>query len=212
MDPSIEREARSLFEDYNRFRLQTSAIAKLRSLGKFVRPLKLEPKGQPSRLPIMVEMVEWCRAQGIDPRLWLYLLFRRRRWLHAPLLARSHLCSEKMVDGYHAAAHRALDGYRFQLLEHRPQRPFDPNVDLSYAAEAAQRRFQQANDPYRCMSETVERTLGWHPQSRACKVCPIAKACQDNLRALVPEFDLVALREGRITPEAAQAAVLRASF
>ena len=36
MDPSIEREARSLFEDYNRFRLQTSAIAKLRSLGKFV--------------------------------------------------------------------------------------------------------------------------------------------------------------------------------
>lgn len=200
-------EARVLFADYNRWRLQTSSIEKKRSEGVFVRTFKETPE----RLALFQKLALWCRDRGLDPRLWVYLLFRSRAWTFPPPLLENHFLSERMVPKYHKMADRALDGYRRHLRDYYGKNtPFDPNWEISAYSEAMKERYASYGDQDRCVRETVDNTLGFHPKSPVCVVCPARSICLQQLRQLIPEFDILALREGRISPETAKLAVLNA--
>lgn len=116
--------------------------------------------------------------------------------------------SERMVGRYEQMASKALDGYRFHLLaEYKKDRPYDPNWEMSPLSEAIKKRYASIGDAQRCMRETLERTLGFHPKSGTCQSCPLRQQCAEQLQKMIPEFDIVALREGKISPEEAQARV-----
>lgn len=203
MDPKIE--ARQLLDDYNLWRMQTSSIIKKRSEGAFINFFKSNPE----RIELLQETAIWCRSKGIDPRLWIYLLFRARKWMFSPQLNKSHLMSEKMAERYPDISVTALDGYRkyIQIQSGKDDLPFDPNWEISPGAEAVKRTYASYNDYARCMRESLDTTLGYHPKSPTCISCPLANDCSNQLRKLIPEFDIVALRAGKITPAQAKAAV-----
>jgi hypothetical protein len=155
------------------------------------------------------DMAIWCRERGIDPRLWLYGLFRVRRWLAAPRLTRSNLMSEKMIPKYNALT--LLDGYRLRLRReqdnHTSGDAYDPNRDLNTTIESRKQYYVGSGQADRCMREMME-TLGFHPKSSACLRCPEKMNCRMKLEALV-DFDIIALRNGAITQAQAMAEARR---
>jgi hypothetical protein len=200
-----KQEARVLFSDYNRWRLQTGGIERRRAEGGFIGVFKETPE----RLALFEATAKWCREKKIDPRLWIYLLFRARSWSYAPRMEPGHLMSENMLERYESLSRRALDGYRAATT--KTQRHFDPNVDISHAAEALKRQYAAQGQQQRCMRETLERTLGYHPKSSTCLACPMRGPCERQLAALAPEFDIVMLRRGEISVETARRAVEEAA-
>lgn len=199
------KEARTLLGDYNRWRLHTASVEKIRQQGGWVRTFKENPE----RLAMFAQMASWCRERSFDPRLWIYILFRSRAWMFAPQLSPSHLMSEKMAQRYDKLTERSLDGYRGQILsEGKQKKTLDPNVDLIPSAEKTKQRYAEYGQPDLCMRDTLSFTLGFHPKSEICQQCSLQAACKKQLGQLVPEFDLIALREGKITVEQAKAAVV----
>ena len=199
MDPNDE--AVRLFNAYRGWWLQTSNIQARRQKHP-VTPHKMTPE----RLELFRDMVYFCREKKLDPRLWLYLLFRVRRWTFAPRLTRGCLLSEKMVSRYNRMiAKECLDGYR-RITYQKDTLDFDPNRDLSSRAEALKLRYEKYSEKERCMLETPDRTYGFHPESKVCQRCLIRQECLQNLQNMV-SFDILALREGRITADQAKATV-----
>lgn len=193
-------QQQSLFEAYQRWWDSTSSVRRRRADGLYTTT----PKATPERYALMAKMAEWCRCRGLDPHLWLFILFRGRRWMYAPKLRAGDLLSEKFLASgrYEAAVERgALDGY---VAERKgPQRAADPNVDLIPRAERMKAVLTQQGDLERCIRELWITTYGWHPGSRWCQSCSVATVCRTRLAAAV-NFDIVALREGRITVEEAK--------
>ena len=196
--------AMKLFLDFNHYRFQTSNIAAKRARGEFVRGFK--PTAD--RLALFEEVIVWCRERGIDPRLWIYMLFRGRSWSFAPSLTKGSLMSENMIKKYNKLDDRDyLDGYRRHIdddLERTDPNAWDPNRDINHSVEALKARYAEKRDHDRCIREIFARTLGYHPKSAVCRACPYGDVCAKQLVGYV-DFDIMALRLGEITAEVAKA-------
>jgi len=208
----MESRHHDLLSDYNQYRSRTHHTQQMRA----THPIKdLGPK---RGLPIMARMDEWCRSQGIDSRRWLYHLFRKRRWLFAPVLtqlvpSKRHLIKAladyaAMTDtpGYEATIYRELEAARRQAGT-----DFDPNRDVSPMAEARKRIYLGEGRPDKCMAQMTTEAYGYHPKSTTCARCPATAQCATQLMAAVP-FDILALRRGEMTLQQAQVIVGRASY
>lgn len=195
-------EVERLFEDYRFYWLQTGNVQRLRESGKYVRTHKLTEE----RYALFSDLYDWCVERDVDPRLWLFVLFRIRRWMFAPQLKRGHLLSEKILRSgryLEVVESGCLDGYRLHKLGQ--VEGLDPNRDLIPGAEQKKRVYARSGQASVCMLVMPAETFGFHPQSRWCCECPVAEECRARLDRLV-SFDVQALREGRITVEQARAA------
>ena len=193
-----------LFKDYGNYRLQTLNIAKRKANGDFVGQYKPTTE----RIKLFCDMAEWCRERKIDPRLWLFLLFRMRRWTFAPQLKAAHLMSENAIPKYWTFVESDyLDGYRRYLdaqgVQKKKSTHFDPNYDLSTAAEQLKRWYVTRGLEARCVQDVLTRTYGYHPKSQVCPTCPAQAACIEVIQGHC-DFDIVALRNDEITVAEAQ--------
>lgn len=199
-----KKEARTLFHDFNRWRKQTAFAEKIRAEGKFYSNYKETPE----RLEIFEDLAVWCRGHQIDPRLWVYILFKARSWMFPPKLQASHLKSDNILKRYEKLTTSSLDGYRTHILREYGdiELAFDPNWEISFYAEAIKKKYTEQGDYTRCMREIFENTLGYHPKSNVCQKCPVRKQCEFELRRFV-DFDIMSLRRGDITPAQARAQI-----
>ncbi len=101
-----------------------------------------------------------------------------------------------------------LDAYRRQVLEELPQQSgFDPNRDIDGTIERLKHQYVIISGrPGDCMSQMIERTLGYHPKSNICRMCPVQQECLERLQSFT-DFDIFALRSGKMTSEQAMAEV-----
>lgn len=185
-------DARELLDDYNHWRGFTSGGNAHRS-----RPLKDSAKN----LAKFESLAQWCGVRQIDPLRWIFWLFEIRRWMHPPTL--EHLESEKQVKPFR-------DKYRDALVFDERQRSkrkqaFDPNRDVDGYIEA--RKLALVRRGYggvlECLHSPAEY-YGYHPSSRVCNSeCPLRHTCEALTRYRFP-FDVMALRKGFITTNAAQ--------
>lgn len=186
-------DANTLLRDYNEYRFKTQHIANLRAQGRYPRSLK----DSRENLAAFERLAAWCKARSIDPRHWLYSLFAARYWRFAPKL--NQLCSERHLERYGGI--ETGGGHR-QVVERNDVPVFDVNADISRAAELLKLRYLQLGQAGRCMGRSFVDTYGYHPQSEYCAQCPVAIACEAQLRAHVG-FDITALRRGELTREQA---------
>lgn len=190
-------EAIKLFNAYRVWWLQTSNIQKRRE----ERPINLHKQTE-ERVQLFQKLITWCGERELDPRLYLYSLFRGRRWLFAPQLREGHLMSENMISRYKKMVEKeCLGGYR-QFLDVAEE--FDPNRDMTPSVEALKSRYLKYGQADRCMLETPATTFGYHPKSPLCQTCPLRIECENRLQSLVG-FDIQALRRGEITADQARA-------
>lgn len=187
--------ALQLLSDYNVYKREVFALQR-RPTGKLSRPT-------PKIVALLDEVLSWCQEQGIEPRLWIYHLFRARRWTFPPALDRKNLLSVRQVQAYWKM--QKLDLFRQKILDEGVSSDvtYDPNRDLSTTTEAIKRRYMDQGSLDRCMSEMETTTLGYHPRSKVCMECPLSQACEEKLQVFVG-FDIVALRDGRISVRQAQ--------
>lgn len=198
------QEVVQLWSDYNNFWLRTGNIQKVRQSGRPIRTKKLTEE----RYRLFCDLVDWCREKGLDPRLWLFALFRARRWTYAPQLTPGSMMSENLLKKYERVIERgALDGYR--LYKEGTKTGLDPNVDLIPGAEAKKRAWQQSGQSEMCLLMVQSDTYGFHPKSRWCQQCPLQSECQIKLQNSV-DFDIQALRRGELTVAQAREAARRA--
>jgi len=201
-----------LMDDFNFYRSHTHHFQKLMQ----ERPYLKVPTLNRGRRRLFDEMVAWCRANELEPRFWLFCMFQRGRWLFAPRWLAGYLMGDKALAWYRARRSRGFDDrlYRERIEQTREieqQRAgtsvvYDPNVHVSAEVEARKRRLQQRGDPEGCLSGVLDvdhPTLGWHPRSTVCCGCSVAERCREALRGRY-RFDIVALREGKITVEQAR--------
>jgi hypothetical protein len=188
-----------VIERYNTYAAETRAA---RRRGHARHALKATP----ARLQIAGQVLAFCRAEAIDSGLWLFFLFRQRRWLLPPAFRADVLCSTRPLPAFRAGV-PDLNAYRQHRLDEQQRARvesgdagYDPNRDVSSAVEQTKARY--AGDPTGCMA-AMDTTLGFHPHSRICQACPCAHACAAALTARVG-FDILALRAGRLTQAQAQ--------
>lgn len=202
-------QSRQLFDDYRYYRQYTASVQKLKQEKPYIR----EMKATPERLELFADMAEWCRAIGVNPRLWLYSLFVSRKWLYAPKLHASHLQSQKHIPKYHTLEDTGLFAQRQReqeaLANVSNPNTFDPNRDLSHSSEEAKRAYLAVGNAQACMAAMDTETFGYHPKSTVCARCPMAQPCQIQLESSV-DFDIMALRRGELSStEAHQQAISR---
>jgi hypothetical protein len=179
-------EAVALLLEYNRWTRQTASYQAMREKHP-VRDLKVTDE----RVALCAEMAAWCREREIDPRLWLFHLFRARRWTYKPKLERGHLMSENMVERYRKL--QGFESFRKQQLK-AGGADFDPLLDLDSTVEATKQQLLEAGQADRCRLQMTTKTLGFHPQSPVCQVCPEKEACRAALQERFPHFDVVEFR------------------
>ena len=199
-----------LMDDYNFYRAQTHHFQKL----KAERPYMRLPKLNAEREKLLGDMVEWCKQNTIEPRHWLYCLYARNRWLFAPKMTPGFLMSKTGLVWYRSRAKTVDDRlYRQRLSQTKAVQQssegtspvYDPNIHIAAEVEARKQRHLHRGDAATCMAQAFEgeaQTLGFHPGSKVCAACPLARECADKIRAAFP-FDIVALREGKITVQQA---------
>lgn len=199
---SVERRLLDvLLLDYNTYRQKTHHIFQQAALhGRHMRTFL---KAKPDRMDALEQMVVWCRARQVEPRLWLYFLFACRGWRFPPMLTKGALCSEKMLAKF--GKRKALDFFVAHTMENPVTAPagYDPNRDLTSGVEAHKAKLLAESAPHTCRSSMLTETLGYHPQSKHCARCPEARACVLELESLVP-FSMVAVRIGRLRSEDAE--------
>lgn len=193
-----------LLADWNYYRLQTHHVHELREKNVYVKAKKMDAGTR----EVLNDMREWCATHSLEPRLWIFALFKLRQWMYAPKLTHGCLLSTNLIPKY-----KRMSGIGFFRLRRRvTQRQdreddmFDPNRDLSPAVEGIKRQFVQTDNAGTCMAQMLDRTLGWHPKSPVCLGCPVACECAIRLCGLV-RFNVLALRRGKITTQQAQATV-----
>ena len=84
-----------LLADYNNYRLATADVHARRAKGEYVRTLTQTGKVGGELCKAFEKMVAFCYARGFDPRLWLYSLFKSRKWRFSP--QPNQLCSVKNI-------------------------------------------------------------------------------------------------------------------
>jgi hypothetical protein len=199
-------QARQLFQDFCYYRQRTANIQRIKKEKPYMRDLKETPV----RLKLFARMAKWCEDRGFSPSEWLYSLFVSRRWLFCPKLDAAHLQSQKHIPKYRALRDHSFYQER-QMERDSMQAPslttFDPNRDLSHAAENAKRTYLASGRVDECMARMVVETFGYHPRSGVCVRCPAAQVCLGQLQRSVA-FDVLALRQGTITSEQARGQAL----
>ena len=196
---------KQLFNDYCYYRGRTAHWQKLKKEKPFLRSLKETPK----RLALFSDLVDWCQQKEINPSLWLNSLFAVRRWLFAPRLEKPYLLSEK-----HVVRFKNFNDYAFyrekqkiEVINEIPKTTFDPNRDISNNAEILKRDLVAGKRYSECLSRQEKETYGYHPLSKVCVLCEIKRQCKKSLCESVT-FDIMALREGKITSTAVRAQVM----
>lgn len=185
----------TLFADYNNYRLKTAHFQSL----TFRRTLRATSK----RLRLFQSLLLWCDQYRVDPRRWLYSLFAVRKWRFAPKLEAPHLMSENHLPKYRKMDLTCYDEERHeQSLVQKDI--FDPNRDLSAGVERLKILYQQRGNGERCLNLIETETYGYHPKSVVCRCCALRTECLERLRDLTPGFDVLALRNGKITVSEAQ--------
>lgn len=188
-----------LLEDFNVYRAQTKYMADLIDSGVPLKPLKVTPE----RLKLMQEMADWCQERDLEPRQWLFTLFKSRNWVYPVKFERGSLLSENMRSRY--AKMRGLGFFKKRVRQSKDTGGYDPNVDINGTVEALKFRYASSQQRQRCLDEIFVTTLGWHPDSAQCNSCPLARQCAMKLQGYVT-FDIIALRMGRLTSSEAEAA------
>jgi hypothetical protein len=196
--------AEQLFSDYDQYRLHTTHYRATLKLKGAMR----SPKKTPDRLAQLERLIVFCSENDLEPRLYLYSLFKARNWNYAPMW-------NQLVPGSNATKRKAIERYKTltsipiyaaRLEQEHIQNsevPYDPNRDISETTENIKRRYLANYNTDRCMAEMQTVTLGYHPRSIVCARCPVAQECEQRLCASV-SFDIVALRRGDISLEQAR--------
>lgn len=192
-----------MLADWNYYRTLTSTYYKLVvEKHAHIRARKMTDEIR----ALLEDTVRWCREKGVEPRQWIFCLFKARNWMAAPKLEKSNLQSVNMLRRY-----KQMSGLGFFKVRRRAtQREeaedswFDPNRDIDPSIEAEKLHMLRSNNTQECFSKILDRTLGWHPHSKVCAECPLAGPCSLKLQSLVP-FNIIALRLGKITSREVQA-------
>jgi hypothetical protein len=190
-----------LWGDYNEWHYLTGRAAYVQSRGLYLKRLKPTKE----RLQALQKMSDWCAEYQLDPRRYLYCLFSKRGWLASPgfhqlVPTKKKKRIREVLDYYENVPDiDRFTQYLYKELaktrERRGDTVFNANRDLAFGTEAIKKRYLASGDVDRCYDEMIDRTFGFHPRSLVCARCPLAKKCEDTLRALTPSFDIVALRE-----------------
>jgi hypothetical protein len=184
-----ERLVRLCIDDYNVYRAQTKYFHD----NVDTQPWLARPAtASPARMKLFGDMVSWCRERNLEPRLWLFSLFKARAWRFPPKAAPGVLMSGNLIPKYRAL--KGLGVFKKRVfvstsMEHKT----DPNVDLIYAVETIKRRYAASGQHERCMEEAMVRTMGFHPLSPICAGCPVSGDCAIRLSGLV-SFDIIGAR------------------
>lgn len=204
-------EPQSILDDYNYYRSYTAHVQEMRAKGQYVAEVKMQTKKGEDRRPYFEGMLSFCDEQGLDPKIWLYMLFKIRRWRAAPrfnqLVPKSKKTLQKNLSIYADLSDLPL--FQQHRAEQRHQAAveagevWDVNRDLGYSTEALKRRYLNEGDPERCMDEMEERTFGYHPKSLVCARCPVVTQCTQKLEAKYGT-QILSLRRGDITARQAQ--------
>lgn len=194
-----------LLADYNYYRRQTRATHIQESDGIPFRPNSLNAKNR----KIVDELIVWCREHMIEPRYWIYFLFKVRNWHYQPKLEAGHLQSKKMLEKHQK---RKSTGYGLSFFAKRRRataseeftdtEAFDPNRDTDPTIERQKKQYLENGQSALCLTATQD-TLGYHPQSKTCAACPMAGECAIQLQSMMP-FPIISLRAGLITSEEAK--------
>jgi len=204
-------DAQQLLSDYNYYRNFTAYVHEMRAKGIPVHSAVMKPKGKPSRAPQLESMLAFCEEHRLDPKLWLYMLFKMRHWKAAPLfnqlVPKNKKTLDKNLNHYSNLSEVPLFKKRVSQQSHQQGvlegAVFDRNRDIDGTTESLKRRYLNEGDSVRCMDEMEIRTNGYHPRSLVCARCPSSTQCEQTLRAKMP-FDIVALRRGDISVQQAQ--------
>lgn len=196
--------AEQLFQDYDQYRLHTTHYrATLKRKGHMRSPKKTS-----ERMQQLQKLIDFCTTNDLEPRLYLYSLFKARHWNYAPLW-------HQLVPGSKATQKKAIARYKaltsVPMFAERLERehvqnsevPYDPNRDINQSVENIKRRYLANYNTDRCMAEMQTVTLGYHPRSIVCARCPVAQECERKLRSSVP-FDIIALRRGDLSLDQAK--------
>lgn len=204
-------EPQGILDDYNYYRSYTSHVQEMRAKGQYVADVKMRTKKGEDRRPYFEGMLSFCDEHGLDPKIWLYMLFKIRRWRAAPrfnqLVPKSKKTLQKNLSIYADLSDLPL--FQQHRAEQRHQAAveagevWDVNRDLGYSTEALKRRYLNEGDPERCMDEMEERTYGYHPKSLVCARCPVVTQCTQKLEAKYGT-QILSLRRGDITARQAQ--------
>lgn len=203
-------DAEQLFSDYDFYRLHTVAFQSKQKSGQYMRSMSRD--GDPHRSDRLVHfesLLAFCGDRGVEPGLYLYSLFEARSWLCSPnidhLVPKTKKTEKKAISRFHALGEVPLYSERMRMRrEARGDTvQFDPNRDISEGVESWKRRYVSLGQYSRCMTESLTLTLGFHPRSSVCAVCPVAVACETLIQTRV-SFDIVALRKGDITSDEAR--------
>lgn len=187
-----------LLSDWNFYQAQTWNRQNLINQGRHPSYRSANEKN----LAVLSSMVQWCRSHSVEPRLWVFLLFKWRGWKFGPQFDPKHLQSEKLLERY-ARQRTGLGFFRNHVARDRPEDgddsgTFDPNKDLLATLEAKKQAYVQTGQAQLCMDLMVRETLGYHPRSNVCATCPLRDPCSALLESTVP-FPIIALRRGAIT-------------
>lgn len=193
--------AAQLLADWSYYRTLTKHFHTLKGKGARIGPKKMTPELR----ELMEELIAWCREKRLEPRLWIFALFKNRGWVGAPSLQRGHLMSEKQIWRYKKM--RGIGFFtrrvRATARDQAAEAAFDPNRDMTHTVEAMKTNYVNAGRAQECLEQIFERTLGFHPGSKVCWSCPLRDQCAIKLQGFVM-FDILALREGRLTSEQAE--------
>lgn len=191
-------EVQELWSYFVHLHGQCAATRRARRKNRFAARFKFNEQ----RRKLFSDVIDWCGARGYVPRIWLYCLFRMRRWNFPPQLDPAHLMSEKAERHY-----RELDGlarYRYDRIRNETPSDdaYDPNRDTAPTTEAIKADYARRGLQDLCMRESFVKTLGYHPGSAVCQACSNADPCREQLERTL-RFDVMALRRGEITSAAA---------
>ena len=188
-------EPQQILDDYNYYRSFTTHVRSLRAQGQPIADVKMRTKKGDDRTPYFAGMIDFCQEHSLDPKVWLYLLFKIRKWQAAPrfhqLVPKSKKTLQKNREAKRATA------------EAENSTGWDVNRDIGFSTEALKRRYLNEGDAERCLSEMEIRTHGYHPKSLVCVRCPIAQRCMQQVETRYGAH-MVSLRRGEITSRQAQ--------
>jgi hypothetical protein len=190
-----------LLADWSYYRTLTKHFHTLQGKGARIGPKKMTPELR----ALLDDLIVWCREKRLEPRLWLFALFKNRSWVGAPSLLRGHLLSEKQIFRYRRMRGIGFFGRRVRATgrDAAAEQAFDPNRDLAHTVEAMKRQYVQTGKAQECLEQVLERTLGFHPASKVCWACPLRDRCSIRIQSYVM-FDILALREGRLSSSQAE--------
>lgn len=204
-------ELQTILDDYNYYRSFTSYVRDIRARGGYTADVKMRTKAGEDRAPYFAGMVQFCEEHSLDPKLWLYMLFKIRHWRAAPrfnqLVPKTKKTVEKNLRYYADLSDLPL--FQKNREEKKYAREvqsgevWDVNRDIGYSTEALKRRYLNEGDAERCMEEMEERTYGYHPRSLVCARCPVVTQCTQKLEARYGT-EIIALRRGDINTKQAQ--------